>query len=283
MRSAAFLGMALGFAAIFPASLHAQAPTPMMAPTASSPAPASAPGKTAPAVAAAGTNKVVAPVPPPPPPQVPDTFNRYGKIWAPSDDAAHPLKLNMQFPGVGEMKIPSQDELGVREKLEQLATLSDDDIRKQLAQWPPFNKMNLRDEGQMLMRIQQFKDQRSKVAGDKAHDLGLTLNPDQKARFEKEYWDKQLQVDRDMAKQFEPALKAREQKMKEELFRDFSTPGAVNPLAAAPKPPAPAATPTPPAPTPPKPAPPVAAQPKPAPSTTVGTNAGMPVAQGVKH
>ena len=67
------------------------------------------------------------------------------------------------------MKVPSQEELSVRDKLEQLATLSDDDIRAQLALWPPYAKMKLADEGQLLMRIQQFKEQRTKIAMDKAH------------------------------------------------------------------------------------------------------------------
>jgi len=124
----------------------------------------------------------------------------------------------------------------VRDKLEKLASLSDDQIRAELAQWPPYAKMKLADEGQLLIRIQQFKDQRTKIAMDKARELGLfnSLTPDQKARFEKEYWDKKLQMDHDLAKQFEPALKAREQKMREDLFREFSTPGtAVPPPAPA--------------------------------------------------
>jgi len=40
-----------------------------------------------------------------------DSFDRYGKIWAPSNDVAHPLQLNARFPGVNEIKIPSQEEL----------------------------------------------------------------------------------------------------------------------------------------------------------------------------
>lgn len=193
----------------------------------------------APAPAPASTNATnAAPVVPPP---IPDTFNRYGKIWAPSDDVAHPVKLNLQFPGVGELKVPSQDELNVRDKLEQLAILSDDDIRAQLAQWTPYNKMRLADEGQMLMRIQQFKDQRTKVAMDKAHGLGLaSLTPEQKVRFEKEYWDKRLQMDRELAKQFEPIYRAREQKLKEELFREFSS-GTTVPAVPPPQPPKPVA------------------------------------------
>lgn len=172
------------------------------------------------------------------PPPIPDTFDRYGKIWAPSDDVAHPVKLNLQFPGIGELKVPTQDELSVRDKLEQLATLSDEDIRAQLAQWTPYNKMKLGDEGQMLLRIQQFKDQRTKIAMDRARDLGLlsSMTPEQKVRFEKEYWDKRLQMDRELARQFEPIVRAREQKLKEDLFREFSS-ATVGPSVPAPKPP----------------------------------------------
>ncbi len=167
-------------------------------------------------------------------PPVPDTFNRYGKIWAPSDDIAHPIKLNMQFPGVGDMKIPSQDELNVRDKLEQLALLSDEDIHKQLSAWTPYNKMKLGDQGQFLMRIQAFKDLRSKVALQKAHNMGLlTLTVEQQARFEKDYWNKRLQMERDLSKQFEPIFRAREQKMDDELFREFSS---VSQVPQGPKP-----------------------------------------------
>lgn len=165
--------------------------------------------------------------------------NRYGKILTPTDDAAHPVKLNIQFPGVGEMKIPSQEELNERMKLEQLATLSDDEIRAQLALWPPFAKMKLGDEGQMLMRIQQFKDQRTRIAMDKARELGIvnSMTPDQKVRFEKEYWDKRLQMDRVLAKQFEPVFKTQEEKLEESLFRDFAPPGTTMPITAGAKPP----------------------------------------------
>jgi hypothetical protein len=154
----------------------------------------------------------------------PDTLGQYGKILTPSDQMDHPLKLKMPFPGVGEVKVPNQDELGMREKLEQLAMLSDDDIRAQLAKWPAFSKMNLRDEGLMLQRIQDFRDYRTRVAMQKAHDLGLlTLTPDQKTRFEKDYWNKRLQMDHEMAKLFEPQMKARAQKMEDELFREYSS------------------------------------------------------------
>ena len=193
---------------------------------------ATAPAPSAPQAKAPATNTVAAP-------RTPDTFNRYGKIWAPSDDAAHPIRLNVQFPGVGEVKIPSEDELLVRDKLDQLTTLSDAEIHKQLDQWPPYSKMKLGDQGQLLMRIQQFREQRTRVAMQAAHDMGLlTLTNDQKAHFEKEYWDKTLKMDHELVKQFDPVYKASEQKLQDELYREFSviapTPAANKPPAAAP-------------------------------------------------
>jgi hypothetical protein len=177
-----------------------------------------------------------------PPALPPDTFGEYGKIVAPSDQTAHPLKLKMPFPGVGEVKIPSADEMKMREKLEELAKLSDNDIRAQLEKWPAYGKMNLRDQGTMLQRIQDFRDYRSSVAKGKAHDIGLlTLLPDQQVRFEKDYWDKRLQMDQELAKQFEPIFKAREQKMRDELYREFSS-TSPGPVADAAKPPDPGAT-----------------------------------------
>jgi hypothetical protein len=253
----------LGVAFLSGVSLHAQSTMMMQsASETTNAAPANVKAPVAPAPVTAGK-----PAQPPqaPPPPVPDTFNRYGKIWAPSDDVAHPIKLNVQFPGVGELKIPSQDELNQRDKLEQLATLSDDDIRAKLAEWPPFAKMKLADEGQLLIRIQMFKDQRTKVAMDKAHDLGLlnSLTPDQKVKFEKEYWDKRLKADHDLAKQFEPIFKASQQKLNDELFREFSTVGTAVPPPARP------------------PAIPVA-QAKPAPLTNApsATPPAVPIAQG---
>ncbi len=204
--------------ACFSASLQAQTP----------PAPAKA----------SATN--AAPVVTPPP----DTLGRYGKILVPSTELSHPLKLKMPFPDVGEVKIPAQDDLNMREKLEQLAKLSDAEIRVQLQQWPAYGKMNLRDEGTMLQRIQDFRDYRSRVAAQKAHDMGLlTLTPDQKVRFEKDYWDERLRMDRDLAKQFEPVLRAREQKLQDDLFREFSS-ASPGPVAQDPKPSAPVPPPT---------------------------------------
>ncbi len=172
-----------------------------------------------------------------------DYYARYGKIISAGNEPSHPLKLSMPFPDVGQVKVPTAEELAMRDKLERLATMSDDDIRDDLSKWPAFNKMSLADEGAMLMRIQMFKDHRAKVAQERAHALGLlTLKPEQLQQFETEYWNKRLEMDRDLTKQFDPIYKAREAKMEEELFREFSAPGGPVPPPPAPKPaPAPAA------------------------------------------
>jgi len=88
----------------------------------------------------------------------------------------------------------------------------------------------------MLQRIQDYRDYHARVALQKANDMGLlSLTPEQKVRFEKDYWDHRLQMDRDLAKQFEPILRAREQKLQDELFREFSS-ASPGPLAQAPQP-----------------------------------------------
>jgi hypothetical protein len=210
--------MACGFT-----SLRAQEPMTMQAQAQATPASAGVPAAKTPAAKAP---KVLPP----------DTLGRYGKILMPSDQLEHPLKLKLPFPDAGEIKIPTQDELVKREKLEQLAKLSDAEIHAELEKWPAYNKMSLRDEGAFLQRIQDFRDYRTNVAKAKAHDMGLlTLLPDQEARFEREYWDKRLKMDSDLAKQFEPILKARQEKMQDDLFREFSS-ASPGPLAQAPKP-----------------------------------------------
>lgn len=186
--------------------------------------------------------------------------------------AQPPVKLKLPSPGAGEVVVPSPDELSMREKLEQLAKLSDEEIHVQLAQWPEFGKMSLRDQGQMMVRIQDFRDFRARVAAQKAHDMGLMLTLDQKVQFEKEYWEKRLRMDHDLVKQFGPVFNARQQKMEDELFHEFST--SPKPIAMGPKAPVPAPS----------------NKPTPAASTNTVTNAkapgaaapGQPVAQGQK-
>ncbi len=177
---------------------------------------------------------------PPAVPAPPEYLNRYGNILVPGDGPAYPFKLMLPSPWVGEIKIPTQDEVNMRDKMEALATLSDDDIRTQLNEWPAYSKMKLADEGAMLMRIQQFREHRTNLAMEKAPLMGLsTLTKEQKIRFEKEYWDKRLKMEKELVKQFEPIVKDRESKMQAELFRDFSSTPPVGVPAQASKPPSP--------------------------------------------
>jgi len=168
-----------------------------------------------------------------------NTLGRYGNIVTPGDQAAYPLRLHLPYPNEGEVRIPKPDDLTKRAKLEALANLSDDEIRKQLAAWPAYTKMSLRDQGAMLGRIQEFRDYHAKIAMQKARDMGLvTLTPQQQAKFEKDYWDLRLKLDQDLIKQFQPIYQAREQTMNDQLFREFSSAmPAPAPKSPAPKPP----------------------------------------------
>jgi hypothetical protein len=211
--------VALALLAASALTLAAQAPMMQAAtpPPAATPAPATTPPGTQPA-AGAKPAPIIPPVPV-------DYFQRYGKILSPGTEASHPLKLAMPNPDVGQIKIPTGEETALRDKIERLTTMSDEDIRKDLANWPAFKQMSLADEGAMLVRIQQFKDHRAKLAQECAHDLGLlTLSPAQMDRFTQEYWQKRLKLDGDLARQFQPIYQARESKMEEELFREYSTP-----------------------------------------------------------
>jgi len=172
-------------------------------------------------------------------PAMQNTLGRYGNIVTPGDQVAYPLRLRLPLPNEAEVHIPKLDDLTKRAKIEALANLSDDDIRKQLAAWPAYGKMSLHDQGMMLQRIQDFRDYHLRVAMQKAHDMGLlTLTPAQQAKFEKQYWDQRLKLDEDLAKQFQPIYQAREQTMNDQLFREFSS-AMPAPAPPAPKPPAP--------------------------------------------
>jgi hypothetical protein len=172
--------------------------------------------------------------PPALPPAMQNTLGRYGNIVTPGDQVAYPLRLRLPLPNEAEVHIPKPDDLTKRAKIEALANLSDDEIRKQLSAWPAYTKMSLHDQGAMLQRIQDFRDYHVRVAMQKAHDMGLsTLTPAQQAKFEKEYWDQRLKLDEDLARQFQPIYQAREQIMSDKLFREFSS---AMPAPAAPKP-----------------------------------------------
>jgi hypothetical protein len=194
-----------------------------------------APSATPPAPFVATSKPPATNAPPVLPPGMQNTLGRYGNIVTPGDQAAYPLRLHLPGPSEGEVRIPKPDDMNKRAKLEALASLSDEEIRTELAAWPVYTKMSLHDQGMMLQRIQDFRDYHAKVAMQKARDMGLsTLTPPQQVKFEKEYWDQRLKLDQDLAKQFQPIYQAREQKMNDQLFREFSS--AMPAPPAAPKP-----------------------------------------------
>lgn len=217
-------------------------------------------------IARSQTPQVQTPKPnlPPPPgfvtnsanPIPPSYYDRYGHIVSASDDPTHPVKLNLPGPGVGELRLPTKDELDLREKLERLSGLTDAEIRAELEKWPPYQKMNLYDQGSMLQKIQQFRDYRSRVALDKSKQLGLTLDPnsEQMRRFTNEFWAKKLAMDRQFIQQFTSAYNQQDEQLKETLFREYSTPSPLPPpskkatAAPPPKPSAQASTSAPPLP-----------------------------------
>jgi hypothetical protein len=231
---------------------------------------ASPPSTNAPSAAKPPAVATAKPAAAPLPPGMQNTLGRYGNIVSPGDQVAYPLRLRLPLPNEAEVHIPKPDDLTKRAKIEALANLSDDDIRKQLAAWPVYVKMSLHDQGAMLQRIQDFRDYHAKVAMQKAHDMGLsTLTPPQQAKFEKEYWDQRLKLDEDLAKQFQPIYQARVQTMDAQLFREFSS-AMPGPAPATPKPPGkpahPAATPS-------------AAQPLAYTGSSSSTNAAPPLVQ----
>jgi hypothetical protein len=230
-RSTLFAGCAVTLGFLMSCGAIWAAPSSTNAP----PAKPSAPPAHAVATAKPATN--AAPVLPP---AMQNTLARYGNIVTPGDQAAYPLRLRLPSPNEAEVHIPKPDDLTKRAKLEALANLTDDEIRKQLAAWPAYTKMSLRDQAMMLQRIQDFRDYHARFAMQKAHDMGLsTLTPAQQAKFEKEYWDQRLKLDQDLAKQFQPIYQVREQTMNDQLFREFSS------AMPAPAPPAPKPAPKP--------------------------------------
>jgi hypothetical protein len=157
----------------------------------------------------------------PPPPN--DYFKTYGHIMATTTEPDHPIRFMAPSTDVGQVKIPTDEEIMMRQKLEVLASMSDADIRAELEKWPAYGKMSLSDEGLFLARIQLFKDQRAHLAEASAKQNGLILNPAQQAKYEQDYWTKRLAMDANLTKQIGPIVRAAEQKMQEDLFREFST------------------------------------------------------------
>jgi hypothetical protein len=139
------------------------------------------------------------------------------------------VRLNFPFAWVGELKLPTKDEISSRDKLEFLGDMSDQQIRDELEKWPPFNGMSIGDQGRMLVRIQEFKDRRSKLAQDEQQKLNLTnLSPTDQANFKKVFWQMRREIDDDLIADFQARYDAKQAELDHALVSKF-TPLLISP------------------------------------------------------
>jgi cell division septation protein DedD len=107
--------------------------------------------------------------------------------------------------------------------LEFLDDLTDQQIRSELEKWQPYNSMTLGDQGRMLMRIQEFRDRRTKIAQDEAQKLSLNnLAPADQLAFKKMFWQLQRQVDDQLITEFQSQYDAKEHEMEHALIAKFA-------------------------------------------------------------
>ncbi len=173
-------------------------------------------------------------------------------------DSAHPVKLNIPYIWVGDLHLPSQEEMKARFQLEALAALTDEEVRDRLLKWDKFNQMGLGDQGRMFSKVQDFRDKFNKLAQDEANHLGLTtLPPADALEFKKDFLEKRWKADESLVNEFQAKFEVSQKQLDEELLKKFkplvptptpqntaSTPVASSPSAKpiAPVSPSPTAT-----------------------------------------
>jgi hypothetical protein len=142
-------------------------------------------------------------------------------------------------PGIG------RGDIEIREKLETLSQLTPQQLDIELQKWPRYQQMDLGERAKLLQRIQEYKDRRHRQAESKARDLGVKMTPEQFATFEKRFWEKRLQADRQLWQEMEPRRKALDQQINSELKQEFAAFVTAPPPAPPTTIPAPVAPPTP--------------------------------------
>ncbi|MEI9997724.1 MAG: hypothetical protein WDO13_00375 [Verrucomicrobiota bacterium] len=217
------------------------APARAQAPMQAAPPPPPA-AKAPPTPAGAPATNAAAAHPPLPKP-VQNTLSRYGNIVLPGDAVQYPLKLKLPFPGVGEVKVPKPDELVMRQKLEELARLSDDDIRKQLAQWPAFSRMSCETRGARCCSASRISAITAPATPCRRRTTWACSRsrPTSARSSSANSGTSGCRWTRSWPSSSLPVFQAREQKLEADLFREFSsaTPGPAAPAVPAPRPPAP--------------------------------------------
>jgi hypothetical protein len=119
-------------------------------------------------------------------------------------------------------KFPFQDH-ELRGRLDQLAQLSDEELKAHLEKWPRYKEMTLAEQSRFLMKIAEFRERRKKQAEMKAKELGLQLTPEEQKEFEKRYWEKRLEMEQQIFQELEPRRKELERQLNELLKTEFGT------------------------------------------------------------
>jgi len=119
--------------------------------------------------------------------------------------------------------IPNRHEVEAREKLQELAKLSDEQLTAELHKWPRYQKMTFGERAKFLQRIQDIRDHRKNMAVNRARELNLNLNPEQQAAFEKSYWDKKIVAEKQLSAETEPRRKELDEQMNQQLLKEFGS------------------------------------------------------------
>lgn len=131
-------------------------------------------------------------------------------------------------PHVGRMMSMDGKENEMRERLGQLATLSDDQLKAELTKWPRYQHMSLGEQSKFLAKLQEIRDRQKAMAAAKARELGLNLSPEQKTAFESSYLQKRMAMERQLWKEMEPRRRQLESQISQDLMKEFGT-SASNP------------------------------------------------------
>ncbi|VVM08148.1 hypothetical protein MAMC_01991 [Methylacidimicrobium cyclopophantes] len=111
----------------------------------------------------------------------------------------------------------------MRQKIVPLLELPDDRLLEELQKWPRFQKMNLEQKGRLLERIARMRVERVRAAEREAKRLGLTLSEDQRAAFQRQYWQRREEMIRQLWKETEGRRKALREQLDKELKTEFAT------------------------------------------------------------
>ena len=109
----------------------------------------------------------------------------------------------------------------MRAQLERLVQLPPDQIKAELEKWPRYQKLDLEDQGRLLLKLQEMKERQRQFAEKKARELGFTLTPEQMVAFEKRLADERRAFEQKIRERIEPLRKQLETEMNQRLTSEF--------------------------------------------------------------